>query len=450
VQEKLEVLRLRLQQGIPLSGRHDTIEALLDRWYSSLKPRPQGRYSPTTLKGYADAIRLHLKPRLGHVRIADFNPDHVQVLQDRMLDSGLAGQTVLNVRNVLRGAMRHAMRQRLLTYNPVELVEAPPASSGAGQAIEPEGAARFLAAISGHRLEAAFLMELALGCRRSEILGLEWDAVDLRPGQERLRIRQGLHRVKAKGLLVLMPKSRHGDRTLALPRRLAALLRQRQADQLTEQLLAGERWQNSQPDGTQRLVFTTTRGTPYEPSHFTNAVKQRVLQSLDMLRAAALGELKQRESAEDRLEMQADDVAVAFERRLAVAALGSRAKRCIPAVEERLERRVSADQVDAGVLQAGQLLERGAGLRTRLDYLGPALAFAATIETEIDGNEEATIWTLGDGSFAASAADPARWRGQASHCQPPSLLRLPCWPWSFPRGPGPFLSTQAARRADRP
>jgi len=285
VQEKLEVLRLRLAQGIPLSGRRDTIEALLDRWYATLKPRPQGRYSPTTLKGYADAIRLHLKPRLGHVRIADFNPDHVQVLQDRMLDSGLAGQTVLNVRNVLRGAVRHAMRQRLLTYNPVELVEAPPASSGAGQAIEPDGAGRFLAAISGHRLEAAFLMELALGCRRSEILGLEWDAVDLRPGQERLRIRQGLHRVKAKGLLVLLPKSRHGNRTLALPRRLAALLRQRQADQLTEQLLAGERWQNSQPDGTQRLVFTTTRGTPYEPSHFTNAVKAA-------LRTAGVGHLR--------------------------------------------------------------------------------------------------------------------------------------------------------------
>jgi hypothetical protein len=96
-------------------------------------------------------------------------------------------------------------------------------------------------------------------------------------------------------------------------------------------------------------------------------------------------------------------------------------------VDCRLERRVSADQVDAGVFQAVQLLERGASLRTRLDYLGPALAFAATIEAEIDGNQEATIWTHGDESFAAPAADPARWRGQASHCEPPSLLRLPCW-----------------------
>jgi integrase len=285
VQEKLDALRLQQRRGVPLSSRGDTVEALLDRWYSTLKPRPQGRYSPTTLKGYADAIRLHLKPRVGHVRIADLNADHVQALQDGMLAAGLAGQTVLNVRNILRGAIRHAMRQRLLTYNPVELVEAPPASSGTGQAIEPEGARRFLEAIRGHRLEAAFLMELALGCRRSEILGLEWDAVDLRPGQERLRVRQGLHRVKGRGLLVLTPKSARGDRTLALPKRLAELLRRRQADQQMEQLAAGERWQNSRPNGTQRLVFTTLKGTPLEPGHFTNAIKAA-------LRAAGAGHLR--------------------------------------------------------------------------------------------------------------------------------------------------------------
>src|SRR5262249_11387023 len=87
VQEKLDGLRLEQRRGIPLSSRGDTVEVLLDRWYSTLKPRPQGRYSPTTLKGYADAVRLHLKPRLGHVRIADLNADHIQSLQDGMLEA---------------------------------------------------------------------------------------------------------------------------------------------------------------------------------------------------------------------------------------------------------------------------------------------------------------------------------------------------------------------------
>jgi integrase len=285
VRKQIKELREQRSSGVPVVPRRETLGAFLDRWYATLKPRPQGKFSPTTLKGYADAIRIHLQPRLGHVRVGDLNAEHIQELQDGMLAQGYASQTVLNVRNILRGAMRHAMRQRLLAYNPIELVEAPPGSHGFGQAIEPEGAGSFLAAIRGHRWEAAFLMELALGCRRSEVLGLEWAAVDLRPGQERIHIRQGLHRVKGHGIVVLGPKSLRGNRTLALPRRVAALLRQRQEDQAREQVLACERWQNTRPDGTERLVFTTTRGTSIEPSRYSNSLKAS-------LREAGIGHLR--------------------------------------------------------------------------------------------------------------------------------------------------------------
>lgn len=279
VAEKLDELRAQRSSGVALGPRKELLGDFLDRWLTSLKPRPQGRFSPTTLKGYGDVVRLHLKPRLGRVRVADLSAEHIQALQDAMLNAGYASQSVLNVRNILRAALRVAMRQRLLTYNPVELVESPPASRGTGQAIEPDGARRFLKAIRGHRLEAAFLMELALGCRRSEVLGLTWDAVNLEPGEERVHIRQGLHRVKGRGILVLEPKSLRGNRTLALPRRLVVLLRERQDAQIGEQVQAAEHWQDT------GLVFTSLKGTALEPSHFTHAVK-------DALRAAGLGHFR--------------------------------------------------------------------------------------------------------------------------------------------------------------
>jgi integrase len=52
-----------------------------------------------------------------------------------------------------------------------------------------------------------------------------------------------------------------------------ALLRQRQDEQVDEQVHAGQHWANTRADGTERLVFTTLKGTPCEPAHFTNAVK---------------------------------------------------------------------------------------------------------------------------------------------------------------------------------
>src|SRR5438046_2677845 len=51
VQDKLDELRQQRRQGISIAPRRELLSAFLDRWYATLKPRPQGRYSPTTLKG---------------------------------------------------------------------------------------------------------------------------------------------------------------------------------------------------------------------------------------------------------------------------------------------------------------------------------------------------------------------------------------------------------------
>jgi integrase len=90
-------------------------------------------------------------------------------------------------------------------------------------------------------LEAAFLMELAWGVRRSEVLGLHWDDLDLRPGRAQLRVRQGLHKINGQGFVLLEPKSERGKPTLALPRHLVVLLERRRP---------GPRWQEC------GLVFT--------------------------------------------------------------------------------------------------------------------------------------------------------------------------------------------------
>jgi integrase len=283
VQRKAEEARLEHLQALSRAPRRELLGPFLDRWFQTLKPRPAGRYSPTTLVGYANVIERHLKPQLGHIRLVDLNADHIQRLQDRMLKAGYASQTALNARNILRGAIKYAQRQRLLLYNPAELVEPPQASRGIGRTMEPAAARRFLDAIRGHRLEAAFLMELALGLRRSEVLGLHWEDVDLQPGSEQLRVRKGLHKVNGQGFMLLEPKSERSKRTLALPKRLVALLERRRRDQLDERRCAGPRWQEW------GLVFTSadpphgrrpaTVGGPINPADFGRSLKARLVEA---------------------------------------------------------------------------------------------------------------------------------------------------------------------------
>ena len=78
IPEPAEVQR-RLGVGVPLDGKA-TVAEWLDRWMSNKKTRP------TTNNGYASHIRVHLKPRIGHLRLDRLGVGHVQEMFDAIAD----------------------------------------------------------------------------------------------------------------------------------------------------------------------------------------------------------------------------------------------------------------------------------------------------------------------------------------------------------------------------
>jgi integrase len=93
-------------------------------------------------------------------------------------------------------------------------------------------------------------LALLLGLRRGE----------LEAGT--LTVRQNL--VRAGGQLrIQAPKTRRSRRMLPLPRQVQAALRRQRASQAAERLAAGSSWADN------GLVFTTSLGTPIEPTNLT-------------------------------------------------------------------------------------------------------------------------------------------------------------------------------------
>lgn len=78
IPEPAEVQR-RLGVGVPLDGKA-TVAEWLDRWMAGKKTRP------TTNNGYASHIRVHLKPRIGHLRLDRLSVGHVQEMFDAIAD----------------------------------------------------------------------------------------------------------------------------------------------------------------------------------------------------------------------------------------------------------------------------------------------------------------------------------------------------------------------------
>ncbi|MET9734326.1 tyrosine-type recombinase/integrase [Streptomyces sp. NPDC006458] len=69
----------RLGVGVPLDGKM-TVGEWLDVWMANKKTRP------TTTNGYASHIRVHLAPRIGHLRLDRLTVGHVQEMFDAIAD----------------------------------------------------------------------------------------------------------------------------------------------------------------------------------------------------------------------------------------------------------------------------------------------------------------------------------------------------------------------------
>ncbi len=224
---------------------------------------------PKTFVSYRSVVRLHLVPGLGQHPLVELRPADVQAFLNAKAASGLAPRTVAYLRNVLRQALGHAERTELVGRNVARLALPPRVPRREVHPLSPEEARTFLAAISGDRFEALYLLALGCGLRQGEILGLAWSDLDLDGGT--VRVRQALQRVEGRFALV-EPKSATSRRIVALPAIVrAGLLAHRER-------AAQEGPGRAVPDAFAELVFTTTVGTPIDGISVTRRF-QRILKN---------------------------------------------------------------------------------------------------------------------------------------------------------------------------
>ncbi|WP_346533794.1 site-specific integrase [Micromonospora sp. DPT] len=207
VDAKLTEIKSRSNRGLPAEATGWTIVSYADYWIEHVAA-PKLR--PTTLDRYRSLITRYVVPAIGKRRLTALTPADVRLMLAKAAAARTAGRkdqpederpnvsprTVQQVHAVLRAMLSQAVREELLARNVARLVQAPTPDR---EEIHPwtESEARtFLAAAKAHRLHALFVVALALGLRRGELLGLRWSDVDLNAGQ--LRVWQTLQRVRRR------------------------------------------------------------------------------------------------------------------------------------------------------------------------------------------------------------------------------------------------------------
>jgi integrase len=264
---KLVELRSKADAGVPMTPGHLTVEAFLNEWLSQIAAP---RVRPNTLAGYAFHIDRYLVPDLGSRRLGKLTARELRLYLDSLKTRGVGIRTIRYVHGTLRAALEDAMREELLAKNVAKLVRPPSAPSPERHPLTPDEIRAFLKAVRDDRLYAMFVVIALLGLRRSEVLGLKWEDVDLVDGM--LTVRQGLHRIGGK--LQLMPtKTARSRRTVPLPGPVLASLRAHRTEQDLERRQLAERWPDS------GFVFTTPIGTPIDPDNCSKIVRAALKQA---------------------------------------------------------------------------------------------------------------------------------------------------------------------------
>lgn len=258
-QRKLTEAMASRDKGFDFDAGAMTVGDYLTRW---LEDSVRNTVEKGSFARYEENVRVHLIPAIGRVRLKGLTPAHVRSLKREKLDEGLSPRTVQYILQTLSKALQQAMWDGLIPRNVADAVTAPRPDAEEIVPLDREQVRALLEAARGERLEALFILALATGMRRSELLGLKWRDLDV--SDKRLSVRR-TYGVDGYG----EPKSKKSKRSIKIgPATMAALSAHRQRQ--NEERLAFSDWQD------EGLVFAGENGQPMKPQRASKGAFGRI------------------------------------------------------------------------------------------------------------------------------------------------------------------------------
>ncbi|HET6357615.1 site-specific integrase [Streptomyces sp.] len=242
---KRRALLDKVEQGVPVPTRSAKLSEYLTYWLDNMvKPRRK----LSTYDKYEAHVRLYLSPMLGTKRLESLGVADVRRFLNQ-LEKKTTAATAKESHRVLRTALSAACGEELIARNVAKLVEPPRAKSRELSPWTLDETLDFLAAARKDPLYAAFVLAIAMGLRRGEIVGLRWEDLDL--DNRVLYVRQQTQRRRG----VLYDDDPKGRRRRAVP--------------LPAMCIAPLRWHRMRQAATaseiKGHVFVTRNGRPVEP-----------------------------------------------------------------------------------------------------------------------------------------------------------------------------------------
>lgn len=253
-----------------------TERVTVKKWFEEWVVTYGTSWRPMTVEDYTKKAERYIFPHIGKVYLNALTPMQVQRLVN-LLSNGsekqkpLAAKTVKNIHGILHSALKQAVLSGIIPSNPADNTRLPKMKKPDLKPLMDEDITRFLNAIQGDAYERLYIVTLFTGLRQSEVLGLQWDDIDLNTGL--ITVRRQLQKQRDSSYLFIDQTKNGKDRVVPAPQGVVDVLKAQKRQQAAWRLLAGECWSNER-----NLVFTNEIGehlnhnTVYK--HFKRLVKK--------------------------------------------------------------------------------------------------------------------------------------------------------------------------------
>jgi integrase len=122
-------------KGLIFDDENVSVGEYLDTWLKGLT----GSVRQSTFDGYEIAVRVHIKPALGRLKLKKLTPAHVAGFYQDKLAVGFAPASVNKLHVSLHKALDQAVKWNMIPRNVTEAVKAPRPASEEMQTLSPDG-----------------------------------------------------------------------------------------------------------------------------------------------------------------------------------------------------------------------------------------------------------------------------------------------------------------------
>lgn len=231
----------------------------------------------STYASYSASVKNKIVPYFDEkhpdLLLSELTPQHIQEYYSYEMNvCGVSANTVIHRHANIRKALQYAVRTDLLQSNPADRIERPRKDPFVGNAYTTQELEELFSAVKGHPLELAVILAAFYGLRRSEAVGLKWDAVDFT--RKTFTICHTVTEICVDGKTVLLErdrtKTKSSHRTLPLVAPFEELLHRLKAQQEENKKLCGRSYCKKYPD----YIYVNEMGELVKPGYITAAFRK--------------------------------------------------------------------------------------------------------------------------------------------------------------------------------